>query len=266
LKNLAYLLVTIFLLAVFGCATTSDLKEVQSDLNKKVDEKLTAMEADIAAMKKSVDATDVMRKGQANTAADLTDLRDNLNQLRGQLEALAANAKKQEQQLDNLLLKINFIENFLEIGPKNIPTASLEKGKSETDTPDANKSKATDKDRAYSSAYNTFREGNYSKARTEFQNFLAAYPKSEYSDNAQFWIGECYFFENKYEQAILAYQEVITKYPNGNKTPNAMLKQALAFIEIRDTISAKLLLQKVVKKYPGSNVAKTAEAKLKTLK
>jgi tol-pal system protein YbgF len=266
LKNLAYLLVTIFLLAVFGCATTSDLKEVQSDLNKKVDEKLTAMEADIAAMKKSVDATDVMRKGQANTAADLTDLRDNLNQLRGQLEALAANAKKQEQQLDNLLLKINFIENFLEIGPKNIPSDSLEKGKSETDAPDTNKSKASEKDRAYSSAYNTFKEGNYSKARTEFQNFLTAYPKSEYSDNAQFWIGECYFFENKYEQAILEYEKVVKNYPGGSRVAYALLKQGLSFLNLGDKTSSKLLLQQVIKDYPNTNQARIARAKLQEIK
>ncbi len=262
MKNLAYLLLTIFLLAVFGCATTSDLKEVQSDMS----ERLTAMEADIATMKKSVDATDAMRKGQANTAADLTDLRDNLNQLRGQIEAMAANAKKQEQQLENLLLKINFIENFLEIGGRNIPADSLEKGKSETDTPDANKSKATDKDRAYSSAYNTFREGNYSKARTEFQNFLAAYPKSEYSDNAQFWIGECYFFENKYDQAILEYEKVVKNYPGGSRVAYALLKQGLSFLNLGDKISSKLLLQQVIKDYPNTNQARIARAKLQEIK
>ncbi len=265
MKNLVYLLITIFLLAVFGCATTSDLKEVQSDLNKKVEEKLTSMEADIVAMKKSVDATDVMRKGQANAAADLTDLRDNLNQLRGQVEAMVANAKKQEQQLENLLLKVNFIENFLEIGGKNIPADSLEKSKSE-DAPGSNKSQASDKDRAYSSAYNTFKEGNYSKARTEFQNFLAAYPKSEYSDNAQFWIGECYFFEKKYEQAILEYEKVVKNYPGGSRVAYALLKQGLSFLNLGDKTSSKLLLQQVIKDYPNTNQARIARAKLQEIK
>ncbi len=261
MRNLAYLLITFFVLAVFGCATTSDLKEAQSDMS----ERLTAMEAGISAMKKSVDATDAMRKGQANTAADLADLRDNLNQLRGQIEAMAANTKKQEQQLENLLLKINFIENFLEIGGKNVPTDSLEKGKSE-DAPDTNKSTASDKDRAYSSAYNTFKEGNYSKARTEFQNFLAAYPKNEYSDNAQFWIGECYFFEKKYEQAILEYEKVVKNYPGGSRVAYALLKQGLSFLNLGDKTSSKLLLQQVIKDYPNTNQARIARAKLQEIK
>jgi len=55
--------------------------------------------------------------------------------------------------------------------------------------------KKQDKDKAYSAAYQIFQEGNYAKARTEFQNFLATYPNSEYSDNAQFWIGELIIFE-----------------------------------------------------------------------
>ncbi|MBN1474581.1 MAG: tol-pal system protein YbgF, partial [Syntrophaceae bacterium] len=263
MKNLAYLLITFFVIAVFGCATTSDLKDVQSDLNKKVEEKLAAMDADIATMKKSVDATEAMRKGQANAAADLTDLRDNLNQLRGQLEALTANVKKQEQQLDNLLLKINFIENFLEIGGKNISTNSMDKSKSEINVPE---SKASDKDRAYSIAYNTFKEGNYSKARTEFQNFLATYPKSEYSDNAQFWIGECYFFEKKYEQAILEYEKVVKNYPGGSRVAYALLKQGLSFLNLGDKTSSKLLLQQVIKDYPNTNQARIARAKLQEIK
>ncbi|MBN1474017.1 MAG: tol-pal system protein YbgF [Syntrophaceae bacterium] len=266
MKNLAYLFMTICLLAVFGCATTSELKEVQSDLNQKVEEKLANMDAEISAMRKSVDAMEAMRKGQANAAADLTDLRDNLNQLRGQLEALAANVKKQEQQMDNLLLKINFIENFLEIGPKDISTDNLEKSKLEGDATGTNSSKASAKDRAYSSAYQTFKDGNYSKARTEFQNFLTNYPKSEYSDNAQFWIGECYFFEKKYEQAILEYEKVVKNYPGGSRVAYALLKQGLSFLNLGDKTSSKLLLQQVIKDYPNTNQARIARAKLQEIK
>ncbi len=126
--------------------------------------------------------------------------------------------------------------------------------------------KKQDKEKAYSAAYQIFKEGNYDKARTEFQNFLAAYPDSEYSDNAQFWIGECYFFEQKYEQAILEYEKVAKNYPNGNKVPYALLKQGLSFLKLGDKTSAKLLLQQVIKDYPNTNQARIARSKLQEIK
>jgi tol-pal system protein YbgF len=118
----------------------------------------------------------------------------------------------------------------------------------------------------YESALAKFRAGQSEEALAGFKHFLGKYPKSKLADNAQFWIGECYFSLRQYEQAILAYQEVIKNYPQGNKVPNAMLRQALAFNEINDTTSAKLLLKKIVKSYPNSSEAKIAESKLKTIK
>jgi len=262
-KSFIYFLVVAVALALSGCATTSDLKAVQSDLNQKLDEKLTVMNEEISAMKKTVAAVDAMRKGQANTASDLTELRDSLNQLRGQVETLrnelAVNTRKQEQTIDNLMLKINFIENFLEIGGKNISGANIT-GDTAAKTP------VQDKDRAYSSAYQTFKDGNYAKARAEFQAFLADYPNSEYSDNAQFWIGECFFFEKKYEQAILEYEKVVKNYPGGSRVAYALLKQGLSFFNLGDKTSSRLLLQQVIKDYPNTNQARIARAKLQEIK
>ena len=126
--------------------------------------------------------------------------------------------------------------------------------------------KKQDKEKAYSAAYQIFKEGNYDKARTEFQNFLAAYPSSEYSDNAQFWVGECYFFEQKYETAILEYEKVTKNYPNGNKVPYALLKQGISFLKLGDKTSAKLLLQQVIKNYPNTSQARIARSSLQEIK
>ena len=270
MRSFVYFLTILSVLVFSGCATTSDLKGVQTDLNQKLEERLTAMDAELSAMKKSVAAMDAMRKGQANTAADLTDMRDSLNQLRGQVETLknelATNTKKQEQYFDNILLKISFIENFLEIGGKDISSENSDKKKIAADTSAKNPANAQDKDRAYSAAYQTFKEGNYSKARTDFQNFLATYPGSEYSDNAQFWIGECYFFEKKYEQAILEYEKVVKNYPGGSRVAYALLKQGLSFLNLGDKTSSRLLLQQVIKDYPNTNQARIARAKLQEIK
>lgn len=268
MKKYQYVVLLFTFLILHGCASTGDLKALRSELNQRMDDKISILDANLEELKKSVTALDSIRKDQANNTADISELRENIQQLRGQVESLkkdlSAASKKEDQRLDNILMKINFIENFLEIGNKHSSSDVLDKnGKSTSGTSSKD---PPDKDKAYSSAYQTFKEGNYSKARTEFQNFLSTYPNSEYSDNAQFWVGECYFFEQKYEAAILEYEKVTKNYPNGNKVPYAMLKQGLSFLKLGDKTSAKLLLQEVIKNYPNTSQARIARSSLQEIK
>jgi len=87
----------VFLLLV-GCATSQDLRALRSEMNQKMDDKLSAIETNLNALKKSTESLETLRSNQANTTADLADLRENLQQLRGQIESLkkefSANAKK----------------------------------------------------------------------------------------------------------------------------------------------------------------------------
>lgn len=274
MKNYIYLFLAVLALFIAGCASTQDLRALRSELNQKMDEKMDAkmavVDSELTTLKKNVTALEAMRTGQASAAADITDLRENLQQLRGQVETLkkdfTANSKKDDQRFESLLLKINFIENFLEIGNKNNSSDASDKAGKSTGSVTKDPAKKQDKEKAYSAAYQIFKEGNYDKARTEFQDFLANYPDSEYSDNAQFWVGECYFFEQKYESAILEYEKVTKNYPNGNKVPYALLKQGMSFLKLGDKTSAKLLLQQVIKNYPNTSQARIARSSLQEIK
>lgn len=270
MKRFIYLLLFFAVFSVAGCASTQELRALRSELNQKMEEKLAAIDTDLNALKKNTAGLESIRSGQANSSADINDLREALQQLRGQVETLkkdyTANSKKDDQRFDNILLKINFIENFLEIGNKHGSGDTSEKINKTISTSGKDPSKKQDKEKAYSDAYQIFKDGNYDKARMEFQNFLATYPDSEYSDNAQFWVGECYFFEKKYEAAILEYEKVTKNYPNGNKVPYALLKQGLSFLKLGDKTSAKLLFQEVIKNYPNTNQARIARSSLQEIK
>jgi tol-pal system protein YbgF len=130
----------------------------------------------------------------------------------------------------------------------------------------ANVAGSVDPEELYNGAYSKLTKGDYKGAREEFKKFLELFPQTEYSDNAQFGIGEAYYKEKKYEEAILEYDEVVKTFPQGNKLPDAMLKQAFSFIALNDGNSAKLLLQKIIERFPASEQAEIARAKLKSLK
>jgi len=269
LKRYLYLLLPVMVALITSCATSSDLKNVRTELNREVEDKIAAFDIRIRMMQEEQkQAIEAMRKGQANTTADMSELREQIQQLRGNVEALqkgsfpdARGDSAYNKRLEQLSQKINFIENFLEISKKDSSSGS----DSSVSPPDSSSDKQS-KASLYAAAYQLFKGGNYAKAREAFQSFLAAYPTGEYSDNAQFWIGECYFYEKQYEKAILEYDNVTKKFPNSNKVPHALLKQGLAFLSLGDKASARLLLQQIIKDYPNTSQAKTARTKLQQIK
>lgn len=281
LKRSVRLLIILLIALLTGCATGGDLRRVQGALDTKItdnDGKIAAMQTDMAALQKGsaqhTEAVADIRKKQADMGADVTDIREQLQPLRGAVEQLRkdmeavqgrmGDVKDLKEKLDQASFKINFIENFLGIGKKEERTENGEKH-NKNQSKNGSKGKS-DKESIYASAYELYKEGKYEKARIEFQSFIKAYPKTEYSGNAQFWIGECYYYEKSYEKAILEYEKVIKTYPEGNKVPQALLKQGLSFLQLGDKASAKLILQNIIKDYPNTSQAKTARAKLLEIK
>ena len=255
-----------YFIFIASCASTGDLRRVQGDIDRRV---LTLKE-DNAGVRKDIEklneSTIALRKSQTEVNANITEMKDSIQSLKGITEGLRKDIsvlKEIREKLDNVSFKINFIENFLDIGKKENHSEGDKTGK--IAAKNAVKGK-TDKESIYALAYETFKEGKYEKARIEFQNFLKQYPDTEYSDNAQFWIGECYYFENKYEKAIIEYEKVVKNYTKGNKVPYALLKQGFSFLNLGDKSSARLILQQIIKNYPNTNQARIAREKLIEIK
>ena len=118
----------------------------------------------------------------------------------------------------------------------------------------------------YKDAYETFQKGNLDQAKRKFEAFLKQYPHTEFSDNAQFWIGETYYLKKDFEKAILEYEKAIVRYPEGDKISAALFKQALSFLEVGDKTNAKNLLKRVVERFPHSDQAELAKKKLEAIK
>ena len=271
-KNLTLCFIVVLVL-LWGCATSGDLDRVKqtsdqrvSSLKAEVDKlstQLAKVEKELADAK---EINTVLRKGQADASADMIGLRDSVQNLRGSVDEIKkefSSVQKNgglKERLDDLSFRVEYIESFIGVSKKEAPAA-----KDESKAPAAAEAKS-EREAAYQAAYKTFKEGNYAQAREEFSKFLKQYPKGEYADNAQFWVGECHYLEGNYEKAILEYEKVIKNYPKGGKNPDAMLKQGLAFQKLGDKQSAKLIFQQVTKKYPNSNQAKIAKAKLKEIK
>lgn len=274
-----------FILLVVGCATRQDMRQMRAEY----DEKISVNARDVVSLKQenlglrnaleshqAVFAA--LREAQAASNADVSELRERSQRLSGSAEELRkdltdlikATQKKDEdlqEKLDRASFKLSFMENFLGIGKKDAPAEGDEKGRRTVNgQKDASINGKSAKESLYGAAYESFREGKYEKARTEFENFLKLHPRTEYSGNAQFWIGESFYNEGQYEKAILEYEKVVKNYPDGNKTPYALLKQGLSFEKLGDKTSARMILQQIIRDYPNTNQARVARATLLEIK
>ncbi len=78
----------------------------------------------------------------------------------------------------------------------------------------------------YDDAYLDLNRGNYSLALVGFHDYLKKSPDSELADNAQYWIGECYYAQRDFRKAIEEFSRVEQTYPKGDKVPASLLKVA----------------------------------------
>jgi tol-pal system protein YbgF len=120
--------------------------------------------------------------------------------------------------------------------------------------------------RAYESAFNLFKIGNYQAAIGAFQNFLGTYPSSPLAPNAQYWIGNSYSALRDYKSAIAAQQKLLSLYPGSPKVPDAMLNMASSQADLGDQAAARRTLEELVAKYPASPAADIARKRLASLR
>lgn len=114
----------------------------------------------------------------------------------------------------------------------------------------------------YRSALDSFTQENFRRAILEFEEFVVNHPDHDLADNAQYWIGECYYAQKKFEQAVIEFGRVEKYYSTGNKAAAALLKKGLALRELGRDQEAREVLEDVISKYPVSDEAGVSEKRL----
>lgn len=114
----------------------------------------------------------------------------------------------------------------------------------------------------YSQAYADYARGNYDLAIQGFQEYLRTYPSTEFSDNAQYWIGECLYGKQKYAESVDAWNLLFRDFPSSDKLPDARFKKGLALERLGRRSQALVEYRYVVDRYPNSEAGRKAREKL----
>ena len=119
---------------------------------------------------------------------------------------------------------------------------------------------------AYQLAFGLLRESKYDKAKAEFTDFIAKYPKSDYAGNAQYWLGEVNYVQRNFGAAIREFNKVLKNYPDSSKYADALLKIGLSEFELEHWDLASNAFNKLIKRDPNSSEAQLAGKKLQSIK
>ncbi|HJD98250.1 tol-pal system protein YbgF [Mailhella massiliensis] len=115
----------------------------------------------------------------------------------------------------------------------------------------------------YDNGMQAFNNRQYQAALRSFSDFTKTYSKNKLVSNAWFWQGECQYQMKNYAEAVLAYENVISGYPNSVKAPASYLKQGMSFLQLNKKAAAKQRLTELTRKYPKAPEATRARQVIK---
>jgi len=105
----------------------------------------------------------------------------------------------------------------------------------------------------------TFYQNAQNKESIElFRQLLSEDKKNELADNAQYWIGECYYSMKQYRRAIVEFEKVFA-FKNTNKDDDAQFKLGLCYAALGEREKAIDEFQRLIDYYPQSEYVKNAK-------
>ena len=238
-----------------GCATKSDIRDLQVELQAELRVLAERQAALIAQLQAEVRST---RDTLHNQSIQLFDFRGEITQqLRGISEGLAT-------------LEVLVGENQRAItGVRGQLTS--QRSTSATATPGVLDSTGMvagaggGADQLYRTAAEQFGRGSLNTARMAFRQFVESYPNHVLAPEAHFSLADILYQQEDFDAALDAFREIQSRFPTAAKVPDALYRIALIQIEMDEIDSAVDTLERITNTYPGSVIAEIAADKLEEI-
>jgi tol-pal system protein YbgF len=200
---------------------------------------------------------DALSRNQLDFTNQIDAVKADIAKLRGQLEVLTYeldSAQKRQKDfyvdLDNRLRKIE--QAALQAAEQQKTAAAAQ--------PAVDPVAET---REYEAALTSFKAAKYKDAAGNFQNFIAAYPKSALLPSAHYWSAASLKQLRDFKGAAESFGKFVELWPADAKAADALLAQSDCLDDAGDKKGARKVLESLLAQYPGSNAAQTAKLRLK---
>ena len=264
--------ILVLFVPLVSCSSSDDMallhREI-TDVQRSVDQLETNVldKGDLQAMESSMQ--DLTSKNMRSNA----DLAQRVVELQEQIEALHASLEMTTRRLQQISQELAAVRSQRSTAAILPPVTAAPTGEEEAGSGGAAAAGAaalsaggpSTPDELYRSAYEDYMRGNYDLAADGFGEYLRRWPDTELSDNALYWIGECYDAKEEPNQALEMFSKVLEDYPTSDKAAAAQLKKGLIYLKMGDQGQGVVNLQYVVYEHPGTREADLAREQLRSL-
>ena len=235
-----------------------------TEARKKILEVETKSQAGIADLKKSQAAIEarlaaieavIQGQGLADMQNQLESLKQEVAQLRGDLELASHNLDAAQQRQKDLYTDTDTRLRRIEAGPAPVQAA-------ESVVPV--QPPAEEKDvKAFAEAESFTRSAKHKEAFVAYDAFLKEYPTSKLVPDALFGMGYAQFVLKNYKSSIATQQKLIEGHADHPKVSEAMYNVANSQIQLGQITNAKKTLKELIAKHPNAEVIPTAQKRFK---
>ncbi len=234
----------------------ADQKEAQVKLAlDELKAEVIVLERQVRTMQETMDKN----SGQLNTL--ITQIVDNVNAIRQaqgrvaegsssaiqSVSGLSEQLSSTNQRIDRLSEQLAQVRKLVENLPKLPTFTQITPG---------------NPDQLFAAAYGDYSRGNYDLAISEFRQYVETYPSSEMADNAQYWVGECYYSKKLLNEAVAEFDKVPLLFPKGDKVPAARFRKGVTLMEMGQREAGRAELTALIRLFPRSNEAVLAKQQL----
>ena len=119
--------------------------------------------------------------------------------------------------------------------------------------------------RLYDMAWADYTAGSYDLAIEGFSSYVRSFPKSEFADNAQYYIGESYYQRGRWPEAVDAFTRLIATYPRSDVIGNAYYKRGASYERMNQPEQSRADYELLVKTAGDTDSGRLAKQRLDAL-
>ena len=104
--------------------------------------------------------------------------------------------------------------------------------------------------------------GKYGEAEQDLREFVRRFPRHDFADNAQYWLGESLYFRGQYRAAAAAYLKGYQNHTKSPKAAEALLRLGMSLQRLGQKDAACNSFNELTAKFPNApgHVKSTATA------
>jgi tol-pal system protein YbgF len=204
--------------------------------------------------------TDRLQQSITSIQLNLKNLNSEIAQLQNRLLITEKRAKYADSINFEILSQLVILEN--RIVSLNNSMSELNSLPAKETSPSVGSPTPSSYRERYLNALTLHQNGKHESAAEQFRRLISEDRNHDLADNAQYWLGECYYSMKQYQRAIIEFEKV-RSFTNSDKADDAQFKLGLCYRQMGDLEKARKEFLTLIATYPQSEFVENAKQLLK---